>query len=139
MAALLVTGVLRIQEGSHNHRPTGYLSMLFAVSVLICFALLRSMVIRPPRATRLGAVYLRRLRKAQRAGFAAPFGPALAGAFAPGAQGFAPGMTAGGAALFGVALLGFAAVPDADLRSALLAGMPTSSSGSSCSGGRGMR
>jgi uncharacterized protein (TIGR04222 family) len=118
LAALLVTGILRLHEGTANHRPTGDLTALFAASIIVGLVLLMKVVGTPPRSTLLGAAYLRRLRKAQqRPGFAA--GMAVVGA----------------AALFDVALLGFAAVPDADLRGALLAGMPSSSGGSSCSGG----
>lgn len=148
-AALFVTGGLRLAEGAHNHRPTGDLQGLV---VLSAFVFLISLARNGSRLTNLttfrGARRLRRLRSAERrrekeAAWESPLGAA---AFSPGlaADGFGFGPGIGSAALFGVALVGFAAVEDASMRSALLAGLPSSSggsggggSGSSCGGGGG--
>jgi len=150
-AALFVTGGLRLAEGAHNHRPTGDLQGLV---VLSAFIFLISLARNGSRLTNLttfrGARRLRRLRSAERrrekeAAWESPLGAA---AFSPGlaADGFGFGPGIGSAALFGVALVGFAAVEDASMRSALLAGLPSSSGGSggggssgssSCGGGGG--
>lgn len=150
-AALFVTGGLRLAEGAHNHRPTGDLQGLV---VLSAFVFLISLARNGSRLTNLttfrGARRLRRLRSAERrrekeAAWESPLGAA---AFSPGlaADGFGFGPGIGSAALFGVALVGFAAVEDASMRSALLAGLPSSSGGSggggssgssSCGGGGG--
>jgi uncharacterized protein (TIGR04222 family) len=141
-AALFVTGGLRLAEGAHNHRPIGDLEGLV---VLSAFACLFSLAGNGSRLTNLttfrGARLLRRLRSAERRREkefarqsplgAAAFSPVLAG------DGFGLGAGTGSAALFGVALVGFAAVEDASTRSALLAGLPSSSGGSSCGGGCG--
>ena len=147
-AALFVTGGLRLAEGAHNHRPTGDLQGLV---VLSAFVFLISLARNGSRLTNLttfrGARLLRQLRSAERrrekeAAWESPLGAA---AFSPGlaADGFGFGPGIGSAALFGVALVGFAAVEDASMRSALLAGLPSSSGGSggssssSCGGGGG--
>jgi len=135
IVALLVTGILRMIEGSHNHRPIGDLTGLFVLSIIISFFVLMSTVGRST-TTRKGAAYLRRLRKDHAAGRALPSSLAFSGAPVSALNGAAIG---GGAALLGIALLGFSAVPDEEMRRALLAGMPTpsTSGGSSCSGGGG--
>ena len=141
-AALFVTGGLRLAEGAHNHRPIGNLQGLV---VLSAFACLFSLLAHGSRLTNLttfrGARLLRRLRSAERRSEketarqsrrgTAVFSPGL------GASGYGFGAGIGSAALFGVALAGFAAVEDASMRSALLAGLPSSSGGSSCAGGGG--
>jgi uncharacterized protein (TIGR04222 family) len=141
-AALFVTGGLRLAEGARGHRPTGDLQGLV---VLSAFVFLFSLARNGSRLTNLttfrGARLLRRLRSAERRRekeFArqSPFDVV---AFSPGlaADGFGFGAGTGSAALFGVALVGFAAVEDASMRSALLAGLPSSSGGSSSCGGGG--
>jgi uncharacterized protein (TIGR04222 family) len=141
-AALFVTGGLRLAEGAHSHRPIGDLQGLV---VLSAFVFLFSLARNGSRLTNLttfrGARVLRRLRSAEqrREKEFARQSPLGAAAFSPGpgagGSGFGAGI--GSAALFGVALVGFAAVEDASMRSALLAGMPSSSGGSSCGGGGG--
>jgi uncharacterized protein (TIGR04222 family) len=139
-AALLVAGALRLAEGAHNHRPTSVLQGLFILSAIAGVFQLRrlSKSIRDAR-TALGARVLRRLRAAQRrAGRqpsrVGPRRPAVAQPVLPGsAFGVVPAVEA--AALLGVALAGFAAVQDHALRTALLAGFPSGSSGSSWGGG----
>ena len=42
IVALLVTGILRMIEGSHNHRPIGDLTGLFVLSIIISFFVLMS-------------------------------------------------------------------------------------------------
>jgi uncharacterized protein (TIGR04222 family) len=117
---LLGTGIARFIEAAHNHRPAGTLTGLFMFSVVIGLILIVS-TWSPPVTTTAGARYLRELRPRTAVGaqpaFAAPVGEA---------------------ALFGVALLGFAAISDGDVRAALQAGITESSSssgGSSCSSG----
>ncbi len=139
-AALFVTGGLRLAEGSHNHRPINDLQSLVILSALVCFF---SLIASWSRLTNLstfrGARLLRRLRSAERHGEkeAAWLSRRGAAAFSPGLAGNGFGFGAGveSAALFGVALAGFAAVEDESMRSALLAGLPSSSGGSSCGGG----
>jgi uncharacterized protein (TIGR04222 family) len=135
IVALLVTGILRLMEGSHNHRPIGDLTGLFVLSLITSFFVLMSTVGRSTK-TRKGASYLRRLRKAHSAGAALPSSLAFSGAPVSALDAAAIG---GGAVLLGIALAGFSAVPDETMRQALLAGMPTpsTSGGSSCSGGGG--
>jgi uncharacterized protein (TIGR04222 family) len=116
---LLGAGIARFIEAAHNHRPAGTLTVLFVFSIVIGFILIVS-TWAPPVATTAGARYLRELR------------PQWQNAVLPAFAG--PG---GETALFGVALLGFAAISDTDLRAGLQAGIPSSSSsgGSSCSSG----
>ncbi len=134
IVALLVTGILRMIEGSHNHRPIGNLTVLFVLSIITGFLVLMSTVGRST-TTRKGAAYLRRLRKAHAAGLSLPSSLAFSGAPVSALNAAAIG---GGAVLLGIALSGFSAVPDEEMRRALLAGMPsTSGGGSSCSGGGG--
>jgi uncharacterized protein (TIGR04222 family) len=128
--ALFTAGVLRLVEGAHNHRPVGLLVLFL---ILTGVFLLVSIFSTPDLTTLGGTRYLRQLKSAQKAGFAAPV---TSPAYLPGAVFGAPTVLAEGA-LFGVALAGFAAVEDTALRTALLAGMPTSSGGSSCSSGGG--
>lgn len=140
-AALFVTGGLRLAEGSHNHRPINDLQSLVILSALACLVSLVVIGIRLANLTTFrGARLLRRLRAAERrrekeAAWQSP----AAASFSPGlaADGFGFGTGTGSAALLGVALVGFAAVEDASTRSALLAGLPSSSGGSSCGGGGG--
>ena len=134
IVALLVTGILRMIEGSHNHRPIGNLTVLFVLSIITGFLVLMSTMGRST-TTRKGAAYLRRLRKAHAAGLSLPSSLAFSGAPVSALNAAAIG---GGAVLLGIALSGFSAVPDEEMRRALLAGMPsTSGGGSSCSGGGG--
>jgi len=160
--ALLVTGFLRLNEGQANHRPVGSLTNLLTWSVIIgIVALIIQWKLGP--TNRRGKAALRNARQARRAGqVPAPAGGLQpegfqSGGFPP--EGFGPGVfgpdmtrpmhgvfpvgDAGmGAALFapvlfGVALGGLTEVPDAGLRSALIAGLPSPSSGgssSSCGG-----
>ena len=116
---LLGTGIARFIEAAHNHRPAGTLTGLFIFSVVIGLILIVS-TWSPPVATTAGARYLRELRPRTAAGPQPAFTD--------------PG---GETVLFGVALLGFAALSDSELRAALQAGIATSSSsgGSSCSSG----
>ena len=153
--ALLVTGFLRLNEGQANHRPVGSLTNLLTWSVIIgIVALIIQWKLGP--TNRRGKAALRNARQAQRAGQV----PAPASGFQPGGfqsdglqpGGFGPGgfgpemrpmhgvfPVAGagmGAALFapvllGVALGGLTQVPDEGLRSALMAGLPSPSSGGS--------
>ena len=141
-AALFVTGGLRLAEGAHNHRPTGDLQGLVVLSVFACLFSLLAIGSRLTNSTTFrGAGLLRRLRSAERdrEREAARQGQRGAAVFSPGLPGGGFGFGAGmeSAALFGVALAGFAAVTDESTRSALLAGLPSSSGGSSCGGGGG--
>ncbi len=189
--ALIVAGALRLAEGAHNHRPTGYLATLYLLTVLLGIIGLGWLKRLQWMSTNAGAVYLKRLgqqdvhkqvndqleaqremeraarraeRKARRAGRRAgrhavrqdgtmPAGgaaitsPASAQAAVPEQEpaGSAPtrpaaslpGLTAagGGAALLGIALAGLGAMEDPTLRTALLAGMPSSGGGGGCGGG----
>jgi uncharacterized protein (TIGR04222 family) len=131
--ALLVTGIARVAEGTANHRPVSDLVFLLIVTVLIgAFQLGRAL--RVPVVSRRSSAYLKRLRELHGAG-RLPGSLARSG---PSALGYG---ALAGAALFAVALDGFRAVPDEAMRSALLAGMPSASSGSggssSCGGGSG--
>ena len=116
---LLGTGIARFIEAAHNHRPTGTLTFLFMLSIVIGFMLIVS-TWSPLVATTAGARYLRDLC-----------------ARGKGDTPLAFTSPAGETALFGVALLGFAAISDGELRAALEAGITSSSSsgGSSCSSG----
>jgi uncharacterized protein (TIGR04222 family) len=149
-AALFVTGGLRLAEGAHNHRPIGNLQGLVVLSAFACLVSLAANWSRLTNLTTFrGARLLRGLRSAERRREkdaarqgrlgAAAFSPGLAADGSPGlaADGFGFGVGTGSAALFGVALVGFAAVEDESMRSALLAGLPSSSGGSSCGGGGG--
>ena len=140
--ALFVTGGLRLAEGAHNHRPINDLKSLVVVSVIACLFTLAGNWRRLANLTTFrGAALVRRLRSAERQrekgaarqsrDSAVVFSPGLAG------NGFGFGLGIESAALFGVALAGFAAVADESTRSALLAGLPSSSGGSSCGGGGG--
>jgi uncharacterized protein (TIGR04222 family) len=142
-AALFTAGALRLAEGAHNHRPTGELEGLMVVSAFL-FLVTISFVGRwlSQGPTTRGTACLRRLRAGQPgddtprfADSALPAGAALG----PdgGYGGFGLGAAAGGAALFGVALAGFAAFPDEALRTALLAGIPSGSGASGDGGGGG--
>lgn len=111
--ALMIAGALRMAEGSHNHRPIGdlvnlyFLTIVFGGISLVSLARLGPLTTR----TRAGSSYLTEL---------------------------APRLTAAGseAALFSIALAGLVAVEDPALRTALLAGLP-SSAGSGGGGGGG--
>ncbi len=134
-AALFVAGVLRLNEGAHNHRPTGGLSALLVLALVIfvfsAFFLAGSL---PKARTSLGSQMLKKARRAHGDGSLGVGSTefAVSGADSTGLAG------ATGVALFGVALTGFAAVEDEPLRQALLAGMPdTSSSGGGDGGGGG--
>jgi len=181
--ALMIAGALRLAEGSHNHRPTGYLGGLYFWTVLLgLYSVLWLRRLQPIR-TRAGAEYLKRLgqrevakqvkeqlavqrkaeqaaqraerkaRRAARRGGTVPaadatiastafagatvLGPEPARSAPAESSASLPGLTAAGgeAALLGIALAGLAAVEDPTLRTALLAGMPSSSGGGGCGGG----
>jgi uncharacterized protein (TIGR04222 family) len=131
IAVLLIAGIARIIEGAGNHRPVSYLVMLVIGAAIAGIGLLRA-ACGANQLTSLGARYL-----ASRP-WSAPQGAVAAGLGRPAAPGFTaiPGGY-GGAALFGVALAGFSAVEDPGLRTALIAGLPTTSGGSSSDGGCG--
>lgn len=148
-AALFTAGGLRLAEGAHNHRPTGDLQSLVLLSGIACLC---SLLVGWGRLVNLttfrGARLLRRMRSAERQGEEARWRSRRgAGAFSHGLArspglarngfGFAFGAGIESAALLGVALAGFAAVEDEATRSALLAGLPSSSGGSGCGGGGG--
>jgi uncharacterized protein (TIGR04222 family) len=134
-ATLFVAGFLRLNEGAHNHRPTGNLSALLTLALIIFVFSLFLLAGKLSRArTSLGSQMLKKARAAHGDGSigAGSTEFAVSGA---GGTGFA---VASGAVLFGVALTGFAAVEDETLRTALLAGMPDTSSsgdGGGCGGG----
>jgi hypothetical protein len=141
-AALFVTGGLRLAEGAHNHRPIGELQGLVVLSAFACLFSLAGNWSRLSNLTTFrGAGLLRGLRSAERRREkeaarqsrrgAAVFSPGLAG------NGFGLGVGLESAALFGVALAGFGAVADESMRSALLAGLPSSSGSSGGCGGGG--
>jgi uncharacterized protein (TIGR04222 family) len=130
LVALLVTGIERMIEGHDNHRPITDLVGLIAVSILLGLWLVSS-TFKPPMTTRFGRWYLRTLRKSPAAA-----GVPLSGVGVPGTQfplQTVPALAT--AAVLGVALWGFTAVPDTGIRAALIAGLPSSSGGTSCSGG----
>ena len=124
MAALLITGILRMIEGVSNHRPVSYLFLLILLSVFVDIFLLVNILVRPP-SSMTGSAYLKRLRENRESSRSL---------VAPGA---AVAALAGEAVLLGVALEGFGGVPDEATRAAFLAGMPSSSGGggSGCGGG----
>jgi uncharacterized protein (TIGR04222 family) len=132
MAALLITGILRMIEGASNHRPIGFLFMLILLSVFADIALIALTLMLPPSST-AGAAYLKRLRETRESS------RSLVAPGAAGAPGSAVAMLAAEAVLLGVALEGFGGVPDEATRAALLAGMPSSSGGGGggCGGGCG--
>jgi uncharacterized protein (TIGR04222 family) len=142
-AALFVTGGLRLAEGALNHRPIHDLEGLVVLCVFFClYSVAAGNWIRPTDLTTFrGAGLLRRLRSTERhrekeaarqsRRGVAVFSPGLAG------NGFGPGTGTESAALFGVALAGFAAIADESTRSALLAHLPRFYGGSSCGGGGG--
>ena len=127
LAVLLAAGVVLLAEAA-----TGYLVLLFVLSIVIGFAVYIFLLDSPPRVTRLGAAYLRQLRAVHKArGLVAS--ESVSGA-AVGSRNHLPvAADASGAALSGVALLGFSGMRDETLRSALIAGLSSSkqSSGSS--------
>lgn len=137
MSALLGTGIARIMEGKDNHRPVGDLVTLVVLSAIIGVWIL-SAIWKSANTTRYGRYQLRKLRRAP---LAAAAGSPLAGAAVPGGQygfqdgGFAAGPALATAAVFGVALWGFKAVPDQTIRAALIAGLPGTSGASNCGGG----
>jgi uncharacterized protein (TIGR04222 family) len=124
MAALLITGILRMLEGVSNHRPVSYLFLLILLSVFVDIFLVVHILVQPPPST-AGSAYLKRLRETR---------DRSRSLVAPGA---AAAMLAGEAVLLGVALEGFGGVPDEATRTAFLAGMSSSSGGGGggCSGG----
>jgi uncharacterized protein (TIGR04222 family) len=128
VVALLLAGIARMIEGHQNHRPISYLVTLWILSLII--GAMRVVSVVPVNVTtRRGRAYLRRLRKTYRSGQLLPSRLAVTGA--PVLAGAAAAF--GGAMLYGVALSGFGAVPDEDIRRALQAGMPAPSSASSSS------
>lgn len=129
LAALLVTGVARLMEGRSNHRPVSDLEVMLVVSVFLGFWLLRT-VFNASQTTRHGRWYLRQQRKSH----------VLSTQLSSVAAGGTPfprhgGSTLATAAVLGVALWGFRAVPDEGIRRALMAGIPGSTTGSVCGGG----
>jgi len=130
---LFVVGIARINEGDENNRPTGNLSALWFIALIVCAFTLYAYLGKSLRKarTRLGSQMLKEAEAEQGDGSPAP------SAYGPGPDAYGPGLA--GVALFGVALTGFAAVQDETLRKALLAGLPapSSSSGSSGCGGGG--
>ena len=142
--ALFVTAIARFAEAAANHRPAGNLTGLFILSLIACLFLV--LTIAPPSLqTPRGTRYLRQLREANQNAVSAPVTAPGWAVGAPYDQDYpgAAGTARFEGALLGVALLGFGAVADTQLRDALLAGMPSASSvggdsgGSSCGGGCG--
>ena len=132
IAVLLLVGIARIIEGASSHRPVSYLVMLVIGAAIVGVALLRA-ACGGNQPTSLGARYL--ISRP----WSAPQGSVgIAGGYG---GSLPPEIAAGRAAMFGVALAGFSAVEDPGLRTALIAGMPTSggssSSSSSCGGSSG--
>ena len=130
--ALMVAGALRLAEGAHNHRPIVDLQDLYMLTVVLgLYSLLLQIGHIGLRATstRAGSSYLESLRAQRRAARSCDAVPA-AGATVIAQQ----------AALFSIALAGLAAVEDPALRTALLAGLPSSGGGGGgggCGGGGG--
>jgi uncharacterized protein (TIGR04222 family) len=130
--ALMVAGALRLAEGAHNHRPIVDLQDLYMLTVVLgLYSLLLQIGHIGLRATstRAGSSYLESLRAQRRAARSRDAVPA-AGATVIAQQ----------AALFSIALAGLAAVEDPALRTALLAGLPSSGGGGGgggCGGGGG--
>lgn len=129
MSALAGTGIARLLEGHANHRPIGDLLFIFALSIVLGGWLV-SVTFKSSPVTRYGRWHLRQLRKAPLVE-GVPLGTGL-GSPQYSVQG---GMAVATAAVFGVALWGFKAIPDQTVRAALIAGLPTSSSVSGCGGG----
>jgi uncharacterized protein (TIGR04222 family) len=123
MVALAGLGIARVIEGALNHRPVSDLVSLMVIGAIFGVFWLRFLG-RGDVPSSLGAGYLRRL-KAERHGHVPP-PPGWGSALAP-------------AALLGVALAGFSAVPDEALRGALIAGIPRTrgDNNGSCNGGGG--
>jgi uncharacterized protein (TIGR04222 family) len=135
IAALLATGIARFAEAAQNSQTTGFLVLLFVLSIVTGFVLFISLLVSPPRTTRLGAAYLRHLRAAHKAGRLVA--SEQASGVAVGSRDYLPvTANAGETALLGVALQGFSGMQDQMLRGALLAGLRSSSGsgGSSCAG-----
>ena len=153
---LMVTGALRMAEGAHNHRPIGDLVMLYLLTVLLGIYSRGWLKRLQWMRTRAGASYLKQLgqrevvkqvedqlaaqqkaeQAARQAGAAVPEQePAGTSPAWPATS--LPGLTSAGgqAVLLGIALAGLAAVEDPTLRTALLAGMPSSGGGGGCGGG----
>ena len=130
--ALMVAGALRLAEGAHNHRPIVDLQDLYMLTVVLAlYSLLLQIGHIGLRATstRAGSSYLESLR-AQRRAARSRDAVSAAGATVIAQQ----------AALFSIALAGLAAVEDPALRTALLAGLPSSGGGGGgggCGGGGG--
>lgn len=134
MAALLVTGALRMIEGHSNHRPINDLIAEFIASILLGLWLL-NFTFKNSNSTRYGHWYLRKLRKTPLAADAT-----MAGAGLPGAQyPFRAGPVVATAAVLGVALWGWNSISDQTVRAALIAGLPSSTTSgcgtSGCGGG----
>jgi uncharacterized protein (TIGR04222 family) len=139
IAVLLIAGIARIIEGAGNHRPVTYLVMLVIGAAIASIALARAAG-GANQPTSLGARYL--ISRpwpvpqglpggAPARDMAVPSSPGLFGGYG----GTSPREIAAGATLFGVALAGFSAVEDPGLRTALIAGLPSTSGGSSSCGG----
>jgi uncharacterized protein (TIGR04222 family) len=147
LAALVTVGIMRVAEGSANHRPVGFLVLLIIVTFVLVSPGMIALLITNARVTRLGSRYvkwLRRVHETGQAGEPVPLDLAIANAqvSAPGAlpatgAGVAAAALAGGPALLGVALAGVAAMPDEQTRAALVAGMTAPVSSSSSCGGAG--
>lgn len=129
MSALLGTGIARLIEGHNSHRPIGDLLLMFLASILFG-AWLLTLPAKTSPTTRYGRWHLRKLRKSPLVADA-PLGAGLPGP----RYSFQGGMAVATAAVFGVALWGFKAVPDQTIRAALIAGLPSTSSVSGCGGG----
>ncbi len=129
MSALLGTGIARLIEGHDNHRPINDLMSLVVGSVVFG-AWLLSVTLRSSPTTRHGRWHLRKLRRSPLVA-GVPLGAGL-----PGPQySFQGGTAVATAAVFGVALWGFKAIPDQTIRAALIAGQASSSRVSGCGGG----
>jgi uncharacterized protein (TIGR04222 family) len=127
IAVLLIAGLARIIEGAGNHRPVSYLVMLVIGAAVASIVLARA-ACGANQPTSLGARYLTSRPWSVPRAFSAGYG----GVIRP-----SPGEVVAGASLFGVALAGFGAVEDPGLRTALIAGLPSTSGGSSSCGGSG--
>jgi uncharacterized protein (TIGR04222 family) len=127
IAVLLIAGIARIIEGAGNHRPVTYLVMLVIGAAIASIALARA-ACGANQPTSLGARYLSSRPWSVPQGLSAGYG----GVIRP-----SPGEVVAGASLFGVALAGLGAVEDPGLRTALIAGLPSTSGGSSSCGGGG--
>jgi hypothetical protein len=127
IAVLLIAGLARIIEGAGNHRPVSYLVMLVIGAAVASIVLARA-ACGANQPTSLGARYLSSRPWSVPQGLSAGYG----GVIRP-----SPGEVVAGASLFGVALAGLGAVEDPGLRTALIAGLPSTSGGSSSCGGGG--